>query len=437
VTETTTDPNTLFRPVFETGKYYYWVIGFLAAVVGFGAYQWARQVQEGVGYAGMNRPVYWGFYLVNYVFFIGISHAGNLISSILRLTHTEWRRPLTRIAEVVAVLGLGLGASNVIWHLGRPELFWMPMLHPQFLSPLVWDLVAINLYLLASITYLYLPLIPDIALLRDRSPRRRAIYRPLALGYTGTERQVRILEKAISTMAVAVIPIAVTVHSVLAWVFGMTLVPMWHSTILGPYFVVGAIFSGIAALILAMAILRRAFHLEAFIRPVHFNNLGILLLVMCCVWAYFTFAEHLTTWYGNLPDEMAVFESRFSGDFAIPFWAMVAGCLVLPFPILAFKKTRTVAGTVVASLAVLAGMWIERFIIVVGSASHPRLHSAWDGGAYQPSLVEIAMTAAQFAAFALFIALFAKLFPIVSIWEQRPAEASLEPVAAPAESATS
>jgi molybdopterin-containing oxidoreductase family membrane subunit len=407
--------QALLGSVYRTGGAAYLVGGLLFLVIAFGAYQWGRQVYYGVGLTGKTRPVYWALYLTNYVFFIGISHAGNLISSILRLTHAEWRRPLTRAAEVVAVFGLALGATNVLWHLGRPELAWVPALYPNLLSPLVWDMIAISVYLVASSIYLYLPLIPDLALLRDRTGTR--LYRLLALGFQGTDKQWARLEKAISVMAVAVIPIAVTVHSVLAWVFGMTLVPMWHSTILGPYFVVGAIFSGIAALIIALAILRRSFHLEAFIRPEHFANLGVLLLVMCCVWAYFTFAEHLTTWYGNLPDEMAVFNARFYGPFAPYFWTMVAGCFFIPFPVLAVR--RTITATVVASVAVLLGMWLERFVIVVSAASFPRLAFNWDLGHYRPSLVEVSMTAAQFAAFALLFLIFAKLFPVVSVWETK------------------
>ena len=225
-------------------------------------------------------------------------------------------------------------------------------------------------------------------------------------------------------MAVLIIPIAVSVHTVVSWVFAMTLIHMWHSTIFGPYFVVGAIFSGIAAILVAMAILRKVFHLEAFFRPVHFNNLGLLLLTLCCLWTYFTFAEYLTTWYGNVPEEMAVFRARLWGPFAPQFWVMLFGCFVIPFIILAFKKTRTIAGTVVASLSVLLGMWLERYVIVIGSASFPRLAFNWDLGTYSPTLVEKAMTAAQFACFILMFAVFTKLFPIVSIWEVKEGESA-------------
>jgi molybdopterin-containing oxidoreductase family membrane subunit len=405
----------------QTSWKFFAVVLFLLAVMAVGGWFWSLQARHGVWVAGMNEPVFWGLYITNYVFFIGISHAGTLISAILRITGAEWRRPITRIAEVITVVALILGSSNILFHLGRPSQFLMPLLHPQFLSPLIWDAGAISVYLTGSIIYLYLPLIPDLALLRDRSPRFRRLYRWLALGWQGTPEQHARLEKAISIMAVVIIPIAVSVHTVVSWTLAMTHVPMWHTAIFGPYFVVGAIFSGIAALIVAMVLLRRIFRLEEFFQPIHFSNLGLLMLTMACLWAYFTFAEHLTAWYGHEHAEMAVLESRLSGAFAPYFWSMVVACFVVPMVLIGFKKLRTVTGCVVAAASVLVGMWLERFVIVVSSASHPRSQQMWDRGTYSPSTVEITMTAAEIAAFVLFYVVFAKLFPLVSIWEVKEA----------------
>src|SRR3989338_2342316 len=238
---------------------FFLLVGFLLAVICFAAYAWVHQLRDGLVVTGLNRPGFWGIYITNFVFFIGISHAGTLISAILRLCRAERRRPITRMAEAITVLVLFVGASNIIMDLGRPDRALNVILHPNFRSPLLWDVTSITTYLTASILYLYLPLIPDLALLRDRLPRRRWLYRRLALGWTGTPQQQRRLEMAISIMAVVVIPIAVSVHTVVSLVFSMTIQPMWHSTIFGPYFVVGAIFSGIAALIVAMAILRKVY----------------------------------------------------------------------------------------------------------------------------------------------------------------------------------
>src|SRR3990170_3852531 len=198
--------------------------------------------------------------------------------------------------------------------------------------------------------YLYLPLSPDIAILRDHTNKRHWFYRLLALGWAGTPKQHRVLETLISVMAIIVIPVAVSVHTVVSFVFAMTIQPMWHSAIFGPYFVAGAIFSGIAALIVAMNVIRKVYHLEDYLRPVHFNNLGILLLVMTLLWFYFTFTEYLTTYYGGEPIHMAIFWSKFTGRFAFPFWGMFLFCFLIPLPLLSFQRTRTPIGTLIASI---------------------------------------------------------------------------------------
>ena len=407
----------LFEPILHSGWRFYTTVGVLLAIIAMALCTYIYQLREGLGVTGMDRPVMWGIFIINFVFFIGISHAGTLISAILRLCNAEWRRAITRSAEVITVLVLFIGMSNIIIDLGRPDRVLNVILHGHLRSPLLWDVISVTCYLTASTIYLYLPLIPDIALIRERTTRRAWFYRILSLGWRGTERQHRMLDIAIAAMAVIVIPIAVSVHTVVSWVFGMTIMPMWHSTIFGPYFVVGAIFSGIAALIIAMAALRWAYHLEDYLREIHFNNLGILLLVMTLLWFYFTFAEHLTTYYGADPSHMAVFRDKVFGPYAPYFWTMVVCCFVIPLPILAFHRTRTVKGTVIASFAVIIGMWLERFTIVVPTLVNPRL--PYPRGVYHPTWVEASLTAGCFAAFILLYVLFSKLFPIVSVWEIR------------------
>ena len=225
------------------------------------------------------------------MFFIGISHAGTLISAILRISNAEWRRSITRSAEFITVLVISFGAIQPILDLGRPDRVMNVILNGSVTSPLLWDVASIMLYFTASTIYLYVPMIPDLALIRDLGIRPRWLYWFLAIGYEDTPRQRRILERIISALAIAVIPVAISVHTVIGWIFALTLRPMWHSTIFGPYFVMGAIYSGIAALIIAMAILRRVYHLEAYFKRVHFENMGKLLLLMSCLWFYFTFAE--------------------------------------------------------------------------------------------------------------------------------------------------
>jgi molybdopterin-containing oxidoreductase family membrane subunit len=381
----------------------------------FAVWTWYYQISTGMGVTGMNRPVFWGIYITNFVFFIGISHAGTLISAILRICQAEWRRSITRAAEVITVLVLFFGVFNIIVDLGRPDRALNVIKHAQFRSPLLWDVTSISLYLSASSFYLLLPLIPDIARLRDRKVGLHWLYRILALGWRGTPQQERKLEIAISIMAVLVIPIAVSVHTVVSWVFGMTVQPMWHSTIFGPYFVVGAIYSGIAALLITMAIIRKVYHFENYMKDIHFQNMGKLLVVFTLLWFYFTFTEYLTTFYGSEPTHMAVFWSKLTGPYAPAFWIMVLCCFVIPLSILSRKKTRNVAGCVVSSVAILIGMWLERFTIVVPTLINPRLPGA--PGLYYPTWVEWSITAGCFTFFILLYMAFTKIFPIISVWE--------------------
>lgn len=406
----------LLEPILHTGPKFYVTVTALLCVIALGVFAYLKQYNEGLGVTGLGRPVYWGIYITNFVFFIGISHAGTLISAILRIVGAEWRRTITRSAEVITVMVILFGVGNILIDLGRPDRMLNVIRFPHFQSPLLWDVCSITLYLTMSTTYLYLPLIPDIAILRDHTTKRRWLYRTLALGWTGTPRQHRVLELLISIMAIIVIPVAVSVHTVVSFVFAMTVQPMWHSAIFGPYFVVGAIFSGIAALICAMALIRWVYNLNDYLRDIHFNNLGLLLLVMCFAWFYFTSAEFLTTFYGNEPAHMTIFWMKINGPFAPHFWTMVTTCFVIPVALLCNRRTRTVLGTVIASVSINIGMYLERFIIVVPSLSQPRLPH---GGnlVYSPTWIEWSILAACFASFTLLYILFTKLFPIVSIWE--------------------
>jgi molybdopterin-containing oxidoreductase family membrane subunit len=407
--------KTLLAPIERTGGGFYLAVGILSLFILWGMIAYWVQLTEGLGVTGLYQPTTWGFYVTNFVFFIGISHAGTLISAILRLSKAEWRRPITRMAEVITVMVLFIGAGQILIDMGRPDRIMNVIKYGRYQSPLLWDATSISAYLTASVVYLYLPMIPDIAILRDRLGKWKFFYSVLALGWTGTERQQRVLNRAIAVMAVLVIPIAISVHTVVSFVFSMTLQPMWHSTIFGPYFVVGAIFSGIAALIVAMIIFRKAYGLENYLKPIHFRYLGQLLLVMSLLWFYFTFAEYLTGYYGGEPEEMKVFWAKFTGLYWPLFWGMVLTNFVIPILCLVRLGQRTVEKVLTASASVLVGMWLERFIIVVPTLANPRMH--FPGGIYWPTWVEWGETAGSLALFALFYLLFTKLFPIISIWE--------------------
>jgi len=374
-----------------------------------------RQILLGLGVTGLNQPVTWGFYIVNFVFFIGISHAGTLISAILRLSQAEWRRPITRMAEVITVVVLAIGAFHPMLDLGRPDRALNIFTAGRLQSPLLWDVSSISAYFMASTVYLYIPMIPDIALLRDRGARPRWLYAFMAWGWQGTARQQAVVERAVSILMVLVIPIAVSVHTVISYIFAMTLQPGWHSTIFGPYFVVGAIFSGIAALMMVMIVLRRIFHLERYLKQVHFDYLSRLLLIMSLLWFYFTFSEYLTAFFGNEPAEMRVFFYKVTGPYAPFFWSMVAANFLVPVVILSFRRTRTIPGIFIASACIVVGMWLERLNIVVPSLANPRL--PLPTGYYIPSLVEWVMFAGAIATFILGFVIFARFFPLISVSE--------------------
>ncbi len=415
----------LLRPLSGVSARYIAVLCCFLAIIIAAMFAFGWQVDNGIGVAGIRRPVFWGFYITNFVFWIGLSHAGTLISAILRIANATWRRPVTRCAEVITVFALSIGATFPIVHLGRPWVFfWLVPypsergIWPNIRSPLLWDFFAINTYLLGSVTFLLLPMIPDFALIRDRTTGlKHKIYNVLSLGWTGAPRQWHRLEKAMQIMAIAIIPVAVSVHSIVSWDFAMAPVPMWHSTIFAPYFVAGAIFSGIAALIIAMALLRKFLHLEEYLLPIHFQNLGKLLLVMSLLWIYFVFSERLTGWYGNETSEMAVFWLTQTGRFSPLFWTMVACNFLIPFPLLAIKKFRTITGTVIASSTIVVGMWLERFLIIVPSLSHKYLPYAYVTAPYRPTWVEITITAGTFAGMVVLYMLFSKVVPVISVWE--------------------
>ena len=431
--------SDLMRPLERTGWRWYLFVGVLAAIVACGLFAWGFQMWQGFGLTGKRWQVFWGFLITDFVFWIGISHAGTLISAILRLVNAGWRRPVTRCAEVITAFALMIGGLFPIIHLGKPWLFfWLVpypsrrLIWPNFRSPLVWDFFAISTYLTGSLLFLFLPLIPDFALVRDRSTgMRRKIYGVLALGWRGTTQQWHRLETAMQIMAIAIIPVAVSVHTIVSFDFSMALVPMWHSSIFGPYFVAGAIFSGIAGLIIAMAALRRVLKLHDYLEEIHFENLGKLLLLMSLLWGYFTFNERLTAWYGNMSAEINTFQATQSGSYSPLFWTMVLVNFVIPVILLGIRRFRTITGCVIASVGVVIGMWLERFLIVVPSLGYKFLPYSW--GTYRPRPTEILITAATFAAIVLLYTLFAKFVPIISIWEMRAGQHQPEDVAAAAE----
>jgi Ni/Fe-hydrogenase subunit HybB-like protein len=429
---------SLIRSMTETSRRFYVWIGALLAVILWGLFAYVQQLRYGLAVTGMRDQISWGLYIINFVFFIGISHAGTLISAILRVTSTEWRRPITRLAEAITVFALCVGAPMVIIDLGRPDRLLNLFRYPRIQSPILWDVLSVTTYLTGSILYLYLPMIPDVAQLAGHQslPRwRRRLYQLLSLGWTGSEEQQQLLEKAISTMAVFIIPLAVSVHTVVSWIFAMTLRPGWNSSIFGPYFVVAAIYSGAAAVVLSMYLLRRILHLERYLEPLHFRNLGFLVLAFSLLYIYFNINEYLTVAYKFESPENNLLHQLFFGAYAPVFWSVqTLGVLVptiLLIAVLGPKRYRgfTIPGVALASFLVVVGAWIKRYVIIVPTLSSPFLPSErlpWTWTHYRPTWVEWSITAAAVAVFLLIYTLFSKLFPMISLWETREGEAAAD-----------
>jgi molybdopterin-containing oxidoreductase family membrane subunit len=370
----------------------------------------------------------WGFYITGFVFWVGLSHSGTMVSAILRLSRANWRRPILRAAEAMTVFSISVAGLFPLIHLGRNWTFFYLMpypnqreLWPNFRSALLWDVTAITVYLIGSSLFLYLGMLPDLAIARDRSRGwRQTVYGVLAMGWRGSAREWSVYHKASTLMAALIIPVAVSVHSIVAWDFAVTVVPGWHSTIFPPYFVIGAILSGVAAVITLMIIIRRAFHLEDYLTPLHFDNMGKLLLVISLLWAYAYFVEINITWYAHEPIEWEVF-TNMADKYTPLLLLMLFGNAVLPIVTLCFKKLRrNIAVMLVVSLLVNICMFIERFLIIVPSLSHKNMPFIWH--TYSPSWVEISVNLMAVAIFALLYTIFAKFFPIMAVTDVRELE---------------
>ena len=412
--------RTALAPLTRSGKGYYLLIAALLLVVFWALYAYSTQLQQGLIVTGMRDRILWGLYITLFVFFIGISHAGTLISAILRATKAGWRTPITRMAEFITVVALMFGAIFPIIDQGRPDRLLNLFRYGRWQSPIIWDILSITTYLTGSFIYLYLPLIPDFALCRDRlgpqaSSWKRRFYRVASLGWQNSPDQKRYLGIAIGMMMVIIIPVAISVHTVVSWIFAMTLRDPWNNPMFGVYFVAGAIFSGIAAIIIMMAILRKILHLEEYITTKHFVNLGYLLGAFAGIMAYFNASEYITQGYKMAGEATFHFQQLFTGTFAPFYWFYALGGLALPGLLILLPWTRNIKGVVAAAVLVVAGMWVERYFIVVSGLRVPLM--PYEPASYSPTWVEWSIMAGSLAGFALLITIFVKLFPVIAVWE--------------------
>ena len=381
-------------------------------------------IVTGVGVLGNNSPVAWGLPIVNFVFWIGIGHAGTLISAILFLFRQRWRTSINRFAEAMTVFAVACAGIFPAVHVGRIWfVYWLAPypnqmgIWPNFRSPLLWDIMAISTYGTVSVLFWYLGMIPDLATLRDRaqSQWRRIFYGLLALGWRGSAGQWHRFEWAYLLLAALATPLVLSVHSVVSFDFAVTQVPGWHTTILPPYFVAGAIFSG-CAMVITLAVPARAFFgLKSLITPRHLENMNKMILGTSLLVGYSYLIEFFMAWYGGNPYEMFAFVNRALGPYGWAFWVMV-GCNVLIPQLFWFKKIRTSPWIMwIIAVLVNVGMWMERFVIVVGSLSRDFLPSSW--GMFWPSAVDVMMLAGSFGLFFMLFLLFCRFLPMVAMAE--------------------
>lgn len=413
------------RPFRKPGRWYWLLAAVLAAVVAAGVAAWVVQLRDGLAVGGYNDQAFWAVYEANLVTFIGVSYGGAVISAILRLTGAQWRAPLTRLAEATAVVTVLIGGAFVIPHLGRVDRIWELVTRPNLSSPIFWDFVAITTYAAGSIVFFALPLIPDTAILRigyaARLGRRVRLYRLISGGWAGTPRQRRVLHGSLGLISVMIIPLAVSVHSVLSWAFALVSRPWWHESIWAPYFVVAALYSGVALVILVVAGFRRAYGLQAFITQRHFVRLGFILAAFAAAYLYLTFADLLPGAYVGEPDVAAVFHALLLGHFAIYFWIFVVAGGLLPLLLVALPKTRTVPGMVVAAGLVVPAMWLKRMLMVADPSTFNRVTGTF--GTYHFTWIPVSITLAAVAAIPLLLMLLFRVVPLLSIDEMEQAKA--------------
>lgn len=414
--------------VLTRGVHGGWIFGFAAGftlmmlLLASIGYLFAK----GVGIWGLNMPVAWGFAIVNFVWWVGIGHAGTLISAILLLLKQEWRTSINRFAEAMTLFAVACAGLFPLLHLGRPQFFyWLAPypstmgIWPQFRSPLIWDFFAVSTYATVSLLFWYVGLIPDLATLRDRSPKwfSRIIFGFLAMGWRGSARHWKRYQQAYLLLAGLATPLVVSVHSVVSFDFAVGIIPGWHSTVFPPYFVAGAIYSGFAMVLTIAIPLRAAYGLHDFVTDRHLNNMAKVMLASGLVVAYGYLTETFIAWYSGHEAEMYAMLNRAAGPYAFLYWLLIVCNIVIPQALWLRGARRNVYLLFALAIVINIGMWLERFVIVVVSLHRDYLPSSWD--MYYPSLWDWATYIGTIGLFTSLLFLFVRLLPMISIFEMR------------------
>ncbi len=404
-----------------------WWLAFLAAVslLGVGVVAVSYQIATGIGVWGLNNTVGWAFDITNFVFWIGIGHAGTLISAVLFLFRQRWRTSVNRAAEAMTIFAVMCAGIFPLIHMGRPWFAYWMFPYPNargplwinFRSPLVWDFFAIATYFSISLAFWYIGMVPDLATIRDRTEGkwRRRIMGLLALGWDGSHRTWMRYETVYLLLAGLATPLVLSVHTIVSWDFATSVIPGWHATIFPPYFVAGAVFSGMAMVLTLMLIARRTMHLEDYITTQHVGAMTKLILLTGSIVGMAYATEFWMAAYSSNPFEQFVFLNRAMGPFAWAYWTMVT-CNVITPQLFWFRAVReNFVAVFVLTIFVNIGMWFERFVIIVTSLHRDFLPSSWAG--YAPSLVEIATLLGSFGLFFTLFLLFVRFVPMIAMAE--------------------
>jgi len=413
----------ILRAMQAPGRLYYVVFFANLLVLAWGIFAWQYTIYRGLGVWGLTHPVMWAMDITNFVFWVGIAHSGTLISAILYLFRVRWRASVYRTAEAVTVFALLTAGLFPLIHLGRPWFFYWLLPYPQggglwvnFRSPLVWDVFAVMTYMIISVLFFFTGLVPDVAVVRNRTTGwRHRFYAFLAQGWQGTDRQWRHYKAAYLFLAALATPLVVSVHSVVSWDFAQSVVAGWHSTIFAPYFVAGAIHSGLAMVITLLIPLRRIFRLDTYLTQTHLENLAKLIILTGLIVGYAYVVETYIAWYSNNVPEWQRFIYQVTGEYAVPFWIMILFNSLVPL-LFFVKRIRTSTPWLLGiSILINIGMWCERFVIIVTGLAHEYDPYSW--GLFIPTWVDISITLGAFAWFFFWFLLFAKFLPVVSIVE--------------------
>jgi Ni/Fe-hydrogenase subunit HybB-like protein len=412
-----------------TGRTPFWWIGgfaiaFLLTLVLL--FTIAKLLVIGVGIWGINIPVGWGFAIVNFVWWIGIGHAGTLISAILLLLRQEWRTSINRFAEAMTLFAVACAGIFPVLHMGRPWLaYWLfpypntMRIWPNFRSPLVWDVFAVSTYATVSFLFWFVGLIPDLATLRDRARNRisRVIYGMLAMGWRGSAKHWHRYDTAYLLLAGLSTPLVVSVHTVVSFDFAIGIIPGWHTTIFPPYFVAGAIYSGFAMVMTLAIPIRALYGLQDFITMRHLQNMAKVMLATGLIVAYGYMMETFMAFYSGSQYEKFLMFNRFKGPYSHLYWALILCNIVLPQLFWSPRIRNSVAMLFILSIIVNIGMWLERYIIIVVSLHRDFVPSSW--GMYHPTKYDWSMYLGTIGLFLMLLFLFIRLLPVISIFEMR------------------